>query len=183
MRGSATIDPCHSNALIADASVQLKNDVASHKVTLPKIKDDEASYTFSYSIEAGGETHDGDVDYCVFPKKVELEAVDKDSKAFPNVEFKLIEGTAEKKLHCDKSGKASLQLKDAGEFKIDAVAPFLLDSWMAETGHERKAQFSRTPYKAAFHSHRHDFQEGTAKIDLLTQRGSAAFAHLRHRRA
>src|SRR5882672_3778514 len=34
--------------------------------------------------------------------------------------------------------------------------------------------------QASFHSHTHDFQKGAAKLDLLTQRGPAAFAHLRH---
>src|SRR5207302_3115058 len=34
--------------------------------------------------------------------------------------------------------------------------------------------------QAPFHSHRHDLQEGAAKIDLLAQCGTPAFAHLRH---
>src|ERR1700674_4217662 len=45
--------------------------------------------------------------------------------------------------------------------------------------------FRNTHYRLqpSFHSHRHDFQEGAAKIDLLTERRSASLAHLRHGRA
>src|SRR6266700_3772579 len=37
--------------------------------------------------------------------------------------------------------------------------------------------------QAVFHSHRHDFHKGAGQIDLLTQRGAATVAHLRHGRA
>src|SRR6266542_1394525 len=53
-------------------------------------------------------------------------------------------------------------------------------------GEDRRFQAFRNTHhrlQASFHSHRHDFQEGAAKIDLLTQRGSATLAHLRHGRA
>src|SRR2546425_2886335 len=44
--------------------------------------------------------------------------------------------------------------------------------------------FRNTHYRlqASFHSHRHDFQERAAQIDLLTQSGSVTVAHLRHAR-
>ena len=53
-------------------------------------------------------------------------------------------------------------------------------------GKDRRFQTFRHDHhrlQASFHSDRHDFQEGAAKVDLLTQRGPATFAHLRHSRA
>ena len=64
---------------IAEATVELKNDIAEHKIKLPKIKDDEDSYTLSYSIEGAGQCLKGEDEYRVWPKNIELEAVDKDA--------------------------------------------------------------------------------------------------------
>src|SRR5439155_5768142 len=51
--------------------------------------------------------------------------------------------------------------------------------------HRRFQAFRNAHYRlqASFHSPRHAFHERAAKIDLLSQCGSATFAHLRHGRA
>ena len=100
-------------AKIAEATVELKNDNAEHKIKLPKAKDDEDSYSFTYSIEGGGQCLQGETEYRVWPKKIELEAVDKDGKGFAAVQWKL--------LQC--GGKVlNLVLKRAGRTKLGQAA-------------------------------------------------------------
>jgi hypothetical protein len=137
---------------IADATVDLKNDNAEHKIKLPKTKDDEDSYSFTYSIEGGGQCQQGEVEYRVWPKRIELEAVDKDSKAFAWVEYKLLQCGAKVLGRCDPSGKAAIQLANPEDFAIDAVSPYKLDGWVTPVGRKRKAKFSRAPYRVVFHT-------------------------------
>ncbi|HWE25039.1 MAG TPA: hypothetical protein VG496_13960, partial [Myxococcales bacterium] len=140
------------DAKIAEATVQLKGDVAEHTFKLPKIKDDEDNYSFTYKIEAAGQTLPGEAEYRVWPKNVELQAVDKDDKEFASVEFKVIQSSGKVNGSCDGSGKAPIQLADPEEFTLDAISPYKLDSWVTEKGRKRKAKFSVAPYRVVFHS-------------------------------
>ena len=139
-------------AKIAEATVELKNDLAEHKIKLPKIKDDEDSYSFSYSIEGAGQCLKGEDEYRVWPKNIELDAVDKDDKEFAAVEWKLMQGGGKVLGHCDPKGKAAIHLKNPEDFTIDAVSPFRLDGWVTSVGRKRKAKFSKAPYRVVLHS-------------------------------
>lgn len=141
-------------AKVADATVDVKSGIAEHQVTLPKIQDSETSYTLSYSIEVAGKKKAG-AEYRIFPKNLEIDAVDKQKKTFGSVEFRVMQKTGKHQFKCDAGGKAPIQLVEPATFKIEAVAPFRFDCWVSEKGHKRQAQFSRAPYKVAFHSHKH----------------------------
>jgi hypothetical protein len=90
-----------------------------------------------------------------------------------------------------------------GEFPIDDLradldaAPFgLRFEAMLDRVFDERLQHHRREYRgfqsvrniedplhASLHPHAHDLEERAGKIDLLTERGPPAFAHLRHGRS
>src|SRR5216684_3570448 len=94
---------------LGEQKVALKDGVGSCQITLPPAKDDEAGYSFTYELQAGSQKLPGEFEAKVWPKHIELEAIDKDGKAFPWVEFRIAQdGKEEGKGRCDAGGKGAI---------------------------------------------------------------------------
>lgn len=139
--GATTLEP---------VEVDAKGDETVIEITLPKVKDDEDSFTLSCSVEADGETYKHPIEYVVWPKSVEVTCKGTDGKATPKASLTATQkdGVIKTLVVADKDGKLVHNCLNAGPLTFAPNSPYQLEGWTKEKGRKREATVTRKPYKA-----------------------------------
>ncbi|MCO5167923.1 MAG: hypothetical protein M9894_16390 [Planctomycetes bacterium] len=130
--------------------VTTKGTEAVLEVTLPKVKDDEDSYSLSCSVEADGQTFKHPIEYVVWPKSVELVCKDGEGNPAAKATLNAVQkgGVLTALVVADKDGKIVHAPMHAGTLTFTPAAPFELKSWVKEKGTKREATVARQPWTA-----------------------------------
>lgn len=116
-------------------------------VTLPKCKDDEESYTFSYKVTCGDIPYPG-ADFRVWPRSAVVKAVDADGKTLKGVPLTFSQTGDEKIFRTDSKGECPIPLNGTAPCTVKVLSPCSLLEWTTEKGRAREAKVEKKEYKA-----------------------------------
>ena len=129
-----------------DASVAIESGKAQLVIDkLDKVADDKANYCLEYSATVDEDEYPGGDTYTVWPRKIQVEAVDKDDKAVKGVEFLVTQDGADsgKPVTGAKGTQVHFLAKPAA-FSLGVTPPYLLKEWLdPKTGRKRKARVEK----------------------------------------
>lgn len=118
----------------------------STTITLPKCKDDEDFYTFSYKVDCEGNKYPGG-DFKVWLKTATFKAVDSEGAELRGVPITFNQ-TKEKIYVTDSKGEVPLPINGTGKATVTVRSPCSVDEWTTEVGRLREAKVTKKEYKA-----------------------------------
>ncbi len=136
---------------LAEAEVETKSDQVTHEVTLPRVADDEDSFSLTCRIDAGGDIYDYPSEFKVWPASVVLTAETSDGAPAKGFLFtyKQQGGGISGDGRTGDDGKATVRPVHAGPITFEAKVPWTIMSWRTAAGSRaRVAVVKRQPYPA-----------------------------------
>lgn len=118
----------------------------STTITLPKCKDDEDFYTFSYKVDCEGNAYPGG-DFKVWLKTATFKAVDSEGAELKGVPITFNQ-TKDKIYVTDSKGEVPLPISGTGKASVTVRSPCSVDEWTTEVGRLREAKVTKKEYKA-----------------------------------
>ena len=122
------------------------------ELLLPRVGDDEASWTLEFKYQYGDDVYSGTRVYTVWPKTVLLRAQHrKTSLPVKGARFTVTQDETNQAAETAETGEVEHHLAKPAPFTVDAESPWVVRSWTRDTGRIREARVERL-YKAAFHA-------------------------------
>jgi hypothetical protein len=123
------------------------NKIVSTKVTVPKCKDDEDFYEFSYDVECGDDKFTGPK-FRVWLKTATLKCVDAESGDPLEGVPLLFSQSGDKVFVTDKKGECSIPITGTAAVTSTVKSPCEFEEWVQETGRLREAKVTKFEYTA-----------------------------------
>ena len=151
-RTEATFTVLRNHAVIHSQSVPTANP--SMALALPRVADDEASWTLEFRFQYGDDVYTGTRVYTVWPRTLRLRAQHHRSGApVKGARFTVTQDEEHSAAETGDDGSVEHALAKPAPFTVDGESPWVVRAWVRETGRVREAKVERT-YKAAFHNPR-----------------------------
>lgn len=149
-RKEATFTVLRNGAVIHTQQVQTSDPKIDF--LLPRVGDDEVSWTLEFKYQYGDDLYSGTRVYTVWPKTVLLRAVHRRTNLpVKGARFTVTQEEENQAAETAETGEVVHNLAKPAPFTVDAESPWVVRGWTRDSGRIREAKVERL-YKAAFHA-------------------------------